>query len=83
MAGDSLAVKCKREPAIAVYVFNATRNDNIMRRIALSSITLAVILCLPNHTIAVQSAAIDRINGELLNITNPLKVGVESRKHDR
>jgi hypothetical protein len=56
-------------PTIALYVNTNTAADHyIRRRIALPSVTLAVILCPSDHTNAVQSASIERINGELLDI---------------
>lgn len=63
--------------------FNRATNNYIMRRNPFPGITLAVVFCLSDHTIAVQSATIDRINGELLNITNPLEVLIKGRKHGR
>ena len=52
-----------------------------MRRIALASITLAVQFCLSDHTVAVQSATVDRVDCELFDILNALKVGLKSGKH--
>jgi hypothetical protein len=52
-----------------------------MRRITLASITLTMILCLSDHTVTVQSATVDRIYCELLNITNTLEISVEGGKH--
>ena len=83
MGGNPSPVECKREPATSgLGYFNPASEDYIMRRITLASITLAVVFCLSDHTIAVQSATVDRINGKPLDITNPLEVVVESRKHD-
>jgi hypothetical protein len=53
MAGNLAAVKCKRKPTIASLInFNPTANHYISRGITLASVTLAVILCLSDHTIA-------------------------------
>jgi hypothetical protein len=82
MAGNWLFVQCKRKPTIAGLVnFNATANHYIGGCSMLSSVTLAVILCLPDHTITVQSSTVDRVEGKLLDITNTLEVGIKGRKH--
>jgi hypothetical protein len=66
---------------ISVCDFNRASEHYVMRRIALASITLAVQFCYADHTVTVQSAAFDRIYGELFNVTDTLKVGLKSRKH--
>ena len=82
MGGNSPPVKGKREPAVALFGYlNAATYHHIVRRIALASIALAVVFCLPDHTITVQSATVDRVQCELLDITNALKINVESGKH--
>jgi hypothetical protein len=82
MAGNSLAIQCKRKPTIACLVnFNLAGDHYIMRRLTLASITLTVVFCLSNHTITIQSAAINRINGELFDITEALKVLLKGGKH--
>jgi hypothetical protein len=83
MGGNPSPVECKREPATSrLHNLNAATYNYIMRWIALASITLTMILCLSDHTITVQSATIDRIYCELLNITNTLEINVEGGKHD-
>jgi hypothetical protein len=83
MGGNPSPVECKGEPATSgLGYFNPASQDYIMRWIALASITLAVVFCLSDHTITVQSATVDRINGELLDITNTLEINVEGGKHD-
>ena len=83
MAGNPSPVQCKRKPTTSGFSnFNTATDNNISRRIALASITLAVQFCLADHTITVQSATFNWIYGELLNITNTLEVLVKGRKHD-
>ena len=69
MAGDPTAVQCKRKPTIAIYVhFNPAANHYIGGRIALASVTLAVVFGFSDHTVASQSATVERVNGELFGI---------------
>jgi hypothetical protein len=59
MGGNPSPVECKREPTITRFGYlNAATQNYIMRRIALASITLAMILGFPVHTITVQSATV-------------------------
>jgi hypothetical protein len=82
MAGNSLAIQCKRKPTIAVLCnLNLAGDHYVVRRLAIASITLTVVFCLSNHTITAQSAAINRINGELFDITKALKVLLKGGKH--
>lgn len=83
MARNPAPVECERMAAIAVLCdLNRASQHYVMWRIAFASITLAVQFCLSDHTIAVQSATVDRVDGELFDILNALKVLIESRKHD-
>ena len=84
MARNPPPVQCERVATIAVLCnLNRATQYYVVGRIALASITLAVQFCCADHTVAVQSATVDRIYGELFNVTNPLKVLVESGKHER
>jgi hypothetical protein len=71
MAGNLAAVKCKRKPTIASLInFNPAANHYTGGSITLASVTLAVVLCLTDHTVATQSATIERINRGLFCIIN-------------
>jgi hypothetical protein len=53
MPGNPATIQCKRKPTIASLInFNPTANHYNSRGITLASVTLAVILCLSDHTIA-------------------------------
>jgi hypothetical protein len=82
MASNSLAIQCKRKPTIAILCnLNLAGDHYVVRRLAIASITLAMVFCLSDHTITIQSAAINRINGELFDITEALKVLLKGGKH--
>ena len=84
MTRNPPAVQCKRMAAIAVLCnFNRATDNYIVRRITFASVTLAVHFCLSDHTVAVQSATVDRVNCELFNVTNSLEISLKCGKHGR
>ena len=84
MARNPPPVQCERMATIAVLCnFNRATDYYIVWRIALTSIPLTVQFCLSDHTVAVQSATVNRVDCELFNVTDTLKVGLKSGKHDQ
>jgi hypothetical protein len=53
MPGNPATIQCKRKPTIASLInFNPAANHYTGGSITLASVTLAVVLCLSDHTIA-------------------------------